>query len=575
MIRLVAKIIYNNIRGRFLFHLMIHMMISSFFLPTINKICYDRLTSNGSGNIDSGIMIYFGFIMLEIITNYHNLHFIEPFIRNFRGDAHASLEGFINDKFQSLNWNIIRELQKEEIERIKNDAIWPLLGLIDTFVRQGIQLFPFIGYTLWLFYFSPFSVILYIFGISLTIYWYPLSTQEYDKYHELWDRYSFLSTSKFTEIIHYRGKENAEELNKTIKQIEDKIKNDGLERTKFFECINLAFNLIFGANVVLFARSISSVTNIVIYLQYSNLIKNGMNFFGNIYKQYCDTKKYYDKLNNNLLSKPNREIVEPINNFEQITISMLEYRYPMKNNSSNDNDANSFGLTILKPIIMQIGQIIRLDGDSGNGKSTFMEIISGIIPYSEYRSEILYDNIYYVCGFDAITIYRVYAEQFEQIKWKPSIYEIITGQIDFNYDDENLVKRALNIAQCQDFVKFTNNTNDDRKWIHTKNINPSGGQKGRISIARIIYYVLKYQPKIVILDEIDKSIQANLAVKIMLDIFDYCRQNKIICLVAAHSTEVKNMGYDLILHFNKGEITPHEIDLESGKSFISEANVIY
>jgi ABC-type thiamine transport system ATPase subunit len=58
----------------------------------------------------------------------------------------------------------------------------------------------------------------------------------------------------------------------------------------------------------------------------------------------------------------------------------------------------------------------------------------------------------------------------------------------------------------------------------------------------------------IVLDEIDKAFQAKLATEILSSIFTYCRTNRIICLVAAHSTEVKNMHYDQVLRFDNGKI---------------------
>lgn len=214
----------------------------------------------------------------------------------------------------------------------------------------------------------------------------------------------------------------------------------------------------------------------------------------------------------------------------------------------------------MNPIIFSPGQIIKLSGDSGNGKSTFTDIVCGIIPYKEYKHCIYYDNKENTYGFDAITTHRLYVEQFETIDWRPSVYEIITEQhvedsciINMNTNDEDIVWTALEMACCQDFLKRSNDMND-LKWIHTKNIDPSGGQKGRIAIARILYHMLKKFPKMIILDEVDKAFQGELATTILSGIFAYCRANKIICLVAAHSTEVKEMKYDQVLVFDHGKI---------------------
>ena len=540
--------------------------MSSLFLPTLTQLSNKYLVSN---DIQSGIMICFGFILFGIVVDLHRLYFMEPHIRGFRKNAHQKLEKVVNQKFQSLYWNQIRDLEKEDIDRTKNNAKGPLMYFIDILVRQGVQLFPFIGYTLWLFYFSPISVLFYIVGITCTIYWYPLPLREINGYHQLWDRYYFLSTNQFSEIIHHRGIENSEQMAKIMADIEQKSENDGLERAKYFDCINMVFNLIFGANLVLFVRFMTNISEIMTYLQYSFLVRNDLNFFGTLYKQYREAKKNYDKLEEILMKRPDKEIVDQIMNFDQIKIQTLTYAYPKK-----ITDSGYFELVSTSLIPIECGQIIRLDGDSGNGKSTFMDIVCGIVPYTEYHSEIYFDGIHNFKAFDATTSNRIYAEQFEKIAWKPSVYEIVSNQsfdmennetdivIEIDHEsealsllkDENLVWKALLMAKCDDFLKLQND-DTDKKWIHAKNINPSGGQKGRIGIARNLYRMMKYRPKMMVLDEVDKSIQSNSAVQILSNVFDFCKQNRIICMVAAHSTEVKNMDYDLVLSFDKGKIT--------------------
>jgi len=293
------------------------------------------------------------------------------------------------------------------------------------------------------------------------------------------------------------------------------------------------------------------------------MIRTNVNSFATLYKQYTDAISSYNELETLVLKFDKRINVSQLREFDTITIEYLSYTYPTK-----IKNLIPFSINIRLPIQMVSGQIIRLVGETGDGKSTFMDIICGIIPHNEIVSKILYNNIEYISGFDTITNSRFYVEQFEMINWNPSPFEIITGKYilyptettQFNiYNlvdivDEDLVWKAIEMAQCLDFIKRYNEEND-LKWIHLRDINPSGGQRGRIRIARIIYNILKQNPKLIVLDEVDTAFQGKMGISIMTSIFDYCRLNRIICLVSAHSTEVKQLSYDAHIYLRKGLVS--------------------
>jgi ABC-type iron transport system FetAB ATPase subunit len=146
--------------------------------------------------------------------------------------------------------------------------------------------------------------------------------------------------------------------------------------------------------------------------------------------------------------------------------------------------------------------------------------------------------------------------------WKPSVYEIISGRhieyddknipIYIDKDDENIVWDALTICLCLDFLKKENITNE-LKWIHTRNIGMSGGQKGRISLARSVYRIMTRKPIFITLDEVDKAIQSELVVPIMQNIYRYTRENNILLFVICHNPDVKKLSeYDQVIDFVNG-----------------------
>ena len=260
--------------------------------------------------------------------------------------------------------------------------------------------------------------------------------------------------------------------------------------------------------------------------------------------------------------------VPQLEDFNKILIEKLKYSYPTKSfdgedsEDGEDNESNKqipFTLEVVKPITLRSGQIVRLDGGSGNGKSTFMNIMGGVIPHEELDQVIKFDGIDNLYGFEAVTTKRRYVQQQEIIDTKASPFSIITGKYLNNFEEvdpcvERIVWKAICLACADDFLKTDQKINDEKKWIHSKNVGLSGGQEARLRIARFIYHMLTKKPKFVILDEIDVGIQGDLAAKITEKIFKYCRKHKILCLVSAHSTEVKKMTYDVCIRFDQGKV---------------------
>ena len=279
----------------------------------------------------------------------------------------------------------------------------------------------------------------------------------------------------------------------------------------------------------------------------------------NIYTSYKDAKREYLKLEEIISKLTKRVDYQQETKFRKITINSLKYTYANDTNESNI----PFSLEINNPLEFLSGQIINVTGGSGNGKSTYLDIINGIIPCSEYSSTIyLDDNRVKIKGFDYLTSLRYYNEQIEAISWKPSVYEIISGKsikyedndlpISINENDENIVWQSLKICYCLDFLKKDNITNE-KKWIHTKNIGMSGGQKGRVALARSIYRIMTRKPIFITLDEVDKAIQSELVVPIMQNIYKYTRENNILTFVTCHNSDVKKLSeYDQVINFVKG-----------------------
>jgi ABC-type multidrug transport system fused ATPase/permease subunit len=580
--QLVWKMFSKNLSGKFILNMGLNILLCSIMIPGLFKLSNDYLIGKSS-TIYKGFVAVILAIGCEIISIVHKNCIIEPGKRKFITLVHSDLEEEVGKQILQINWNKLRELNKNELDRKKDGAKWRILGLINSLINTFIGLFSFFGYAGWVGYISPVSLAVYI-GISLIlIKYYPIKKEKNsDEYHELWDKYYNVQTGFYTDVIHLKGLDSLNQMKQCICDIETKRDNDKKSDSMFTDTIRLVWNLCFIINCLgLYWYTNMSVddkietnpSDIIIYIQYSCMMRSSVTMFFNIYTQYSEAKREYAKLED-IVSKSSKRIeLEQDIKFETIRIESLEYIYPQDSNLSN----KPFRLVLESNTVLsfKLSQIIRLDGNSGHGKSTFSDILNGIIPFTEYTGSIYLDSnsdsnsnsnsARKVPGFDTLTQSRYYNEQSESICWKPSVYEIVsgktihmdklTGPVEVDKTDEELVLEALTICSCLDFLKRDNVTSDS-KWIYTRNIGMSGGQKGRVALARSIYRVIKTCPKIVTLDEVDKAIQSELVVGIMKNIYRYARTNNILMFVICHNSDVAKLDeYDQIIRFDKGVIS--------------------
>jgi ABC-type transport system involved in cytochrome bd biosynthesis fused ATPase/permease subunit len=275
-----------------------------------------------------------------------------------------------------------------------------------------------------------------------------------------------------------------------------------------------------------------------------------------MYTSYKQTKVEYDLLMRLFDGKNSYKKKIQLNLEKNITIDNLVFEYPISKGKSR------FCLKISKPITLNKGNVYLLKGDVSNGKSTFMDIVSGVIPTNKcFISSINIDDTFQKDGFEVITKSRLYCEQEPDIDWKPSIFEIVSDEdptdcTTFN-QTENNIWWSLEQACCADYFTFDKEDNE-KKWIYTENVEPSPGLKACVRMAQIFYQLKTYNYAMVIGDELDASIKASRAVKAMKNLFNYCRENLILLIISAHTTEVQQLKYDKILNFNLGQISIEE-----------------
>lgn len=568
MEELCFKMFVGNMNRKLMSNIGLNIGLSSLIVPLMFKLSNDNLLGINS-SIQLGLFYIGMAIGCEILSTIHKNMIIEPERRKFVALIHCDLEDKFNSQVLQINWNKLRELNKNQLDRNKEMAKWYLMGFLNSSITTFISLFTFFGYLYWIGMICPITIPVYLVIMCLIVFYFPhKEKKDKNEYCNIWDKYYNKQTGLFTDIIHLQGKTTLDKMKEYICEIENMSNETKKDVSNYTDTINIVYNIAFVLNCIIVWYLVSSVADIIIYIQYSCLMRSSMISCIGLYTQYKDTKREYKKLEDIISSCVERKELEQEEEFTQIVIESLEYVYFKDLNKSNI----PFRLKLQEGLVLKFkpGEIVKLEGNSGHGKSTFTDIINGIIPSSEYSSTIKLekkDNSWtQIVGFDVLTKIRYYNEQSEDICWKPSVYEIVSGEdLKFdaeknptNYDKhiETMVWDALTICSCVDFLKLENQPNE-LKWIYTPNIGMSGGQKGRIGLARTIYRIIKQKPKFITLDEVDKSIQSEMVVGIMKSIFKYARTNGILMFVVAHTEQVKKLTgvYNQVVNFSKGIIS--------------------
>ena len=233
-----------------------------------------------------------------------------------------------------------------------------------------------------------------------------------------------------------------------------------------------------------------------------------------IYNELTNSNNFIEE---NEISKYNEKF--NLRNF--IEIKNLNFNYRDKNyNKIIFDNAN---LKIKK------GNIIGIVGESGVGKSTLLNLISGLT--KNYEGKILIDNI------DIKTLSSAWSKRVTYISQKPFFLDDnIKNNIAFGEDsidiDLDKVWSSLRSAQLSDFI---NNSSDKLDTVIGEDgVKMSGGQLQRLAIARALYQDFD----LMILDE-SLSALDSLNENEILKIISKFKNEKTIILISHNNQSLK------------------------------------
>ena len=252
---------------------------------------------------------------------------------------------------------------------------------------------------------------------------------------------------------------------------------------------------------------------------------------------YDDIKKF--KINELDDIEKKQEKIEFKN---KIKIKNLYFSYD--NDSRNSNSVlNNINLEIQK------GDFVGIQGESGSGKSTFIDILLGL--HSIKKGSILVDDK---------DIHKGVKSWQSLIGCVPQevfiMDESLKKNIAFGVSEDKIssygIERSLEFSNLKKFTSLLPNQTDTT--IGEKGSKLSGGQKQRIGIARAIYN----NPEILILDEPTNSLDNETENKIIKEI-NLLRKNKTIIIVSHNSEILKNCDYILKISNKIIEKVPNKV----------------
>ncbi|MBD1173857.1 ABC transporter ATP-binding protein [Pelagibacterales bacterium SAG-MED01] len=247
--------------------------------------------------------------------------------------------------------------------------------------------------------------------------------------------------------------------------------------------------------------------------------------FDSIVKAFREEKKLEKKLNDDQLD------VKKISFKKNIEINDLSFGYNKK------NVINDLSLVINK------GETIGIIGSSGEGKSTLINLILGLLTPNKGT-----------IASDGINISKNLKSWQKKIGYiSQDIYLIddtIKTNICFGLSDEEIkednLKLSIKKAQLEEFI----NDLPDKEMTTVGNVGSriSGGQKQRIGIARALYT----NPDILVLDEATSSLDLNNEKKI-IDEMNNLKGDKTIIIVSHRTNALANCDKIYILKNGKIE----------------------
>lgn len=202
-----------------------------------------------------------------------------------------------------------------------------------------------------------------------------------------------------------------------------------------------------------------------------------------------------------------------------------------------------------KPVLEDVncvipkGDTVAFIGASGAGKTTFIDVILGLLP--PQRGKVYADDL---------NIYKNIGTWHRQIGYIPQVIylsdDTIRNNIAFGIREEEIDEAALALAaekaQIAEFIDSLPEGMDT--YVGDRGIRLSGGQRQRIGIARALYH----DPEVLVLDEATSALDMETETAVM-EAVERLRGEKTMLIIAHRLSTIRNA--DLIYEVNEGKVS--------------------
>ena len=300
----------------------------------------------------------------------------------------------------------------------------------------------------------------------------------------------------------------------------------------------LLFEIIFAVSIVVFLNFIimqkNDINEVIPYMVFLSLIIIRMlPIFTNINLiiaqlkiQQIAVEKIMDLLLQTSASSNSKKIIYKkdveknlFNKIENLNLIKINFKFPKSNNKILNNFSYSF----------DTNKLYALVGRSGTGKSTLVDLITGVLEP---------DSGQVLSG--RISIFENLINWQSKVGYVPQenflINDTIKNNICFGMDEEKIDNKRLNDAINQsDLRDFINNLpKKENTEIADRGINISGGQRQRIGLARALYQ----NRNVLLLDEATSSVDTDTEDAILKTLHKI-KNNRIIIMIAHRQSSIE------------------------------------